>query len=222
MGIRLNRKPPDIYFKKKATGGVKFNATCAVTQLGDDPSDTVTRILGSYRIHNAEVLFREDASVDDLIDVIEGNRNYIRCLYVYNKIDSLSIEEIDELARKPDSLVISVHLNLNLDYMLQKMWEYMGLIRVYTKRRGQAPDLVEPVILSNQRHGLTVEAVCKGISKEFVPIFNFALVWGRSTKHNPQRVGLHHSLVDEDVVQIVLKSLAQQKQSKDYRERVDE
>jgi hypothetical protein len=25
-----------------------------------------------YRIHNAEVLFREDATVDDLIDVIEG------------------------------------------------------------------------------------------------------------------------------------------------------
>ena len=43
--------------------------------------------------------------------------------YVYNKIDSLSIEEIDDLARKPDSLVISVHLNLNMDYMLQKMWE---------------------------------------------------------------------------------------------------
>lgn len=58
VGIRLNRRPPDIYFKKKATGGVKFNSTCSVTQLGDDPSDTVTRILGSYRIHNAEVLFR--------------------------------------------------------------------------------------------------------------------------------------------------------------------
>lgn len=39
-----------------------------------------------YKIHNAEVLFREDASVDDLIDVIEGNRKYTRCLYVYNKV----------------------------------------------------------------------------------------------------------------------------------------
>ena len=60
MGIRLNRRPPGIYFRKKATGGVKFNATCALTQLGDSPTDAVTRILGSYRIHNAEVLFRED------------------------------------------------------------------------------------------------------------------------------------------------------------------
>jgi ribosome-interacting GTPase 1 len=33
-----------------------------------------------YKIHNAEVLFREDCDADDLIDVIEGNRRYIRCL----------------------------------------------------------------------------------------------------------------------------------------------
>lgn len=30
MGIRLNRNPPDIYFKKKPTGGIKFNATVSV------------------------------------------------------------------------------------------------------------------------------------------------------------------------------------------------
>ncbi|RYG59089.1 GTP-binding protein, partial [archaeon] len=78
MGIRLNRSPPDIYFRRKPTGGIKFNATCPLSKLGDNPQDAVTRILGGYRIHNAEVLFREDCGVDDLIDVIEGNRKYIR------------------------------------------------------------------------------------------------------------------------------------------------
>ena len=28
------------------------------------------------QVHNAEVLFREDASVDEFIDIIEGNRKY--------------------------------------------------------------------------------------------------------------------------------------------------
>lgn len=221
MGIRLNREPPGIYFKKKATGGIKFNATCPLTHLGDVPSETVTRILGGYRIHNAEVLFREDCGVDDLIDVIEGNRKYVRCLYVYNKIDTLSIEEVDELARMPNSVVISIYMNLNLDYLLQKMWEYMGLVRIYTKRRGYAPDLSEPMVLSPQRHGFTVEAACKSISREFLPIFNFALIWGKSAKFNPQRVGLSHVLQDEDVIQVVAKTLVQQKQSKDYVHRVD-
>jgi ribosome-interacting GTPase 1 len=33
-----------------------------------------------YKIHNADVLFKEDCDMDDLIDVIEGNRRYVRCL----------------------------------------------------------------------------------------------------------------------------------------------
>ena len=74
-----------------------------------------------------------------MIDILEVNRKYIRCLYVYNKIDTLSIEEVDELARKPNSIVISVQLKLNIDVMLQTMWDYLGLIRIYTKRRGQPP-----------------------------------------------------------------------------------
>lgn len=137
------------------------------------------------------------------------------------QIDTLSIEEVDELARKPDSIVISIYMNLNLDVMLQKMWDYLGLIRIYTKRRGQAPDLLEPIVLSSERHGLSIETATTSISKELLGIFNFALVWGRSTKYNPQRVGLSHQLMDEDVLQIVTKTVAQQKRSKDYQERVE-
>ena len=33
-------------------------------------------------IFNAEVLFREDASAEDFIDVVAGNRIYLPCLYV--------------------------------------------------------------------------------------------------------------------------------------------
>jgi hypothetical protein len=42
--------------------------------------------LQEYRIHNCELLFKEDIGVDDLIDLIEGNRRYVKCLYVYNKV----------------------------------------------------------------------------------------------------------------------------------------
>ena len=111
-----------------------------------------------YKIHNCELMFREDISADQLIDVVLGNRKYVRCLYAYNKIDNITLEQVDALAREPNSVVISVHAQLNLDELLARMWEYMGLIRIYTKRKGSPPDLVEPVVLSDQRHGITVEA----------------------------------------------------------------
>lgn len=38
--------------------------------------------------------------VDDFIDVIEGNRKYVKCLYVYNKIDMLSLPQLEEIARR--------------------------------------------------------------------------------------------------------------------------
>lgn len=39
-------------------------------------------------------------------------------------------------------------LQLNLDRLLARMWEEMGLVRVYTKPQGQQPDFTDPVVLS--------------------------------------------------------------------------
>ena len=87
-----------------------------------------------YKMHNTDILFKDDATVDDLIDVIEGNRRYVKCLYVYNKIDVCSIEEVDEIARQPNSIPASAGLDLNMDGLLAAIWEKMALVRVYTKK----------------------------------------------------------------------------------------
>lgn len=39
-------------------------------------------------------------------------------------------------------------IQLNLDRLLAKMWDEMGLVRVYTKPQGQQPDFTDPVVLS--------------------------------------------------------------------------
>lgn len=44
-------------------------------------------------------------------------------------------------SRLPHHVVISCEMNLNMDYLLEKVWEYLALVRVYTKKPGNAPDL---------------------------------------------------------------------------------
>jgi ribosome-interacting GTPase 1 len=182
----------------------------------------VYQILKEYKISSADVLAREDITVDQLVDAVEGNRVYCPALYLYNKIDTVTIEEIDQLARMPHSIVGSVSFNYNIsgpmedDMLKQKMWEYLGLTRCYTKRKGSAPDVGEPVVLSRIRRGTLVRSLCANISTELLRDFNYALVWGTSAKHMPQRCGLDHPLDDQDVVQIVTKTVKQQSQDKNY------
>lgn len=47
------------------------------------------------------------------------------------------MEEVDKLARQPHSVVVSCNMKLNLDYMLETIWNYLSLIQVYTKKRGR-------------------------------------------------------------------------------------
>lgn len=148
VGIRLNQRPPDVTFSKKKTGGgVRFASTVPQPLLGPEPEKLVTQILREYKVTTADVLAREEITVDQLVDVILGNREYKPCLYLYNKIDTITIEEVDQLARQPHSVVGSVYKHWNIgepwedDLLKRKLWEYLELTRVYTKRKGSPPDL---------------------------------------------------------------------------------
>lgn len=44
---------------------------------------------------------------------------------------------------------------------------------------------------------------CNAIHKTIVEQFRVAIVYGRSVKHQPQRVGLSHVLEDEDISKFV-------------------
>jgi uncharacterized protein len=141
-------------------------------------------------MHNAHVTFRGDYDIDDLIDVIEGNRKYVKCLYVYNKIDTVSMEEVDEIARGDLSAAISVIMELGLDILLNKIWRLLGMVRVYTKKRGFNPDFGDPIILTAGRAGVTVQSCMEQIHRSLLEDFSNASVWGKSVKFSPMKCGL--------------------------------
>lgn len=201
FGIRVNKEPPNIVFRKKDKGGINITNTVPLTKLD---TDEVKAVLGEYRISSADVAFRCDATIDDLIDVIEAqNRRYIPAIYVLNKIDSISIEELDLLYRIPNAVPISSENGWNLDELLEYMWKRLNLVRVYTKPKGLMPDYDSPVVLRQNRS--SVEDFCNAIHKSMVEQFRTAVVYGTSVKHQPQHVGLSHVLKDEDVITILKK-----------------
>ncbi|PRP83477.1 hypothetical protein PROFUN_04351 [Planoprotostelium fungivorum] len=201
FGIRLNKKPPNMSFKRKERGGIALTHVGNFTPTHLD-QDTVKAVLSEYKIHNADIILRENSTVDELIDVIEGNRIYVPCLYVLNKIDQLTLEELQLLDKIPHYVPISAGLEWNLDELLDKIWEYLDLQRIYTKPKGQIPDYEAPVVM---RRDCTVEDFCNKIHRTILRQFKYAAVWGASVKFNPQKCGKDHVLQDEDVVQIIKK-----------------
>lgn len=169
FGIRINKSPPNIVFKKKDKGGINVTATVPLTHIDHDE---IKAVLGEYRIANADIAIRCDATVDDLIDVLEAkSRSYIPVLYALNKIDAISIEELDLLYRIPNACPISSAQGWNVDELLEQMqvlsrfgsskladqsrWEKLNLVRVYTKPKGRMPDYSAPVVLRS--NACTVE-----------------------------------------------------------------
>ncbi|RMD43459.1 hypothetical protein DV735_g1679, partial [Chaetothyriales sp. CBS 134920] len=199
VGIRLNRSPPNITLRVKKAGGMKITFQSPPRYLDEK---MLYNILRDYKILNCEVLVRdEEATVDDFIDVImKDHRKYINCLYVYNKVDAVSLDFLDELAHEDNTVVMSCELDLGVDDVVDRCWQELRLIRIYTKRQSVDPQFGEALIV---RSGSTIEDVCDQIHRTLKDTFKYALVWGASAKHIPQRVGLSHVVMDEDVVQIV-------------------
>lgn len=200
FGLRLNKDPPNITYKRKDKGGINLTATVLQSELD---MDTVKAILGEYRINSADITLRQDATTEELIDVIEGNRIYVPCLYVLNKIDQISVEELDIIYKIPHCVPISAHHKWNFDDLLEKMWFYLRLVRLYTKPKGQLPDYSSPVVLRQDHQ--SIEDFCNKLHRTIIKEFKYALVWGSSVKHAPQKVGKEHVLADEDVIQVVKK-----------------
>lgn len=112
FGIRLNKSPPDIDFKRKDKGGIIISRMVDGNKVSDE---VIKAILKEYKINNADICLKCDASEDDIIDIIEGNRKYIPCLYALNKIDAITLDELNILDQIEHYVPIAGDLGWNLD-----------------------------------------------------------------------------------------------------------
>uniref|UniRef100_A0A915IYF7 OBG-type G domain-containing protein n=1 Tax=Romanomermis culicivorax TaxID=13658 RepID=A0A915IYF7_ROMCU len=101
FGIRLNKTPPNIYFKKKDKGGLNLTST-----------------------------------------------------------------ELDIIYKIPHCVPLSAHHKWNFDDLLEKIWCYLNLIRIYTKPKGQLPDYSAPIVVHAEAH--LIEDLCAKIHKNLL------------------------------------------------------
>ncbi len=200
-GVRINQRPPRIVVQHSDRGGLTVSSTVRLSHLAGGGAAQIAREFG---FHNGSIVFREDATVDQLIDVLAGNRVYLPAIFAVNKAEMLTVGERAKLAadlKGFDPLFISARGKVGLEELVEKIGRSLRFIRVYVKPPGQPPDLEEPVIL---RLGDSIAGLLRRLPTDLDRGFRAAQVWGKSARFPGQTVGREHVLADEDIVTVVI------------------
>jgi hypothetical protein len=164
-------------------------------------------------IENKEILSIARAS--DLILVIVTSLNELAQLsallkkenitnkkvFILNKVENVPHEELKKFF-KLDVMRISTKEKAGINDIRQKIFESIGLIRVYTKEPGKKAHLDKPMIIEKDS---SIKDMAEKIRKDFPSRFLKAKVWGSSAKFDGQTVGIEHVLKDKDIVEMYIK-----------------
>ncbi|UIP00262.1 GTP-binding protein [Halobaculum sp. CBA1158] len=202
--VRLDTEPPNISVRKTHKDGIQ------VTMRDDVSLDeqTVKDVLRAHGFVNADVTIPHDLTIDELIDGVMDNREYLPSIVAVNKADLIDEDylptveaDLREHGIDPDDAIfISAEEEKGLDVLRERIFDALGLIRIYMDKPGRGVDREEPLVL---REGDTVGDACEKLGGSFDERFKFARVSGPSAKHDDQQVGQSHELADEDVLRIV-------------------
>ena len=197
--IRLNKKKPQVWIKKKLKGGIQIGKTVKL----DVEDETLRKVLREFRINNADVLIRSKIDLDDFIDCIEQNRKYLPAFTCVSKADLVSEKELKAVMKEvKGDVFVSAEKNINIDKLKELIFDKLDFIRIYMKEPKKEADLKEPLIVFR---GATIKDVCDKTHKSFASRFKFARVWGSSAKFDAQKKMLKHVLEDKDILEVHLR-----------------
>jgi small GTP-binding protein len=130
-------------------------------------------------------------------------KSFIPLLVLANKCDDEASVEVYELfcqLADPEweCLPISAATSRNLEQLKRRVYDEMGIIRIYSKAPGEEPDRTAPFVI---KEGSTLEEFARKIHKDFYDKLAFARVWG-SSMFDGQMVQRDYVLQDEDVVEL--------------------
>lgn len=91
----------------------------------------------------------------------------------------------------------SVKSSQKMDKVKERIYQALGIIRVYTKIPGHPPDMEDPVVL--KKDSLVIDAA-RAIHKDFARNLKYARIWG-SDEFKGQKVEREHHLEEGDILE---------------------
>jgi len=175
-------------------------------------------------LRNADALLLVvDASSDDCLDQLEGILTHLRerrvlrdevvegvhahtledCMVVATKIDAPGAAENLEILKEylPSGLefvATSAATGENLETLRRRVFDLLGVIRIYTKVPGRPPDMGQPFIL---KKGSAVVDMAAAVHRDFPSKLKSARIWG-SARFDGQSVPRDYVLQDKDIVEL--------------------
>jgi uncharacterized protein len=174
------------------------DAAILILDLADDDgpfaAETVLERLASVKtiLVGAKPESQEDHSIQ-----------YVKTLLIANKIDLPGAPDRLEIVKEMFGGKFPVHAiaaehGTSLEELRNAIYEFLKVIRVYTKQPGKPPDMTSPFTCPI---GSTVVQMAELVHRDFADKLKSARIWGTGV-HDGQAVGREHVLHDKDVVEL--------------------
>lgn len=165
-------------------------------------SDAVVMVVDLAMDIDRQLEFLTEQLIEAKI-LIDGDSEYKLAIIATKGDLPGSKEAYQELLKKAKWTVYPTAYNNeeSLEQLKKSLFELLKVIRVYTKPPGAKPNLDEAFVI---RRGATVADVAEKIHTSFLKRFRYAKIWGTSTVHDGQQVGLDHILHDKDIIELTL------------------
>lgn len=188
-GIRLNVKPPKISVHKMHKGAIQI-----IDPYNSFDKEEIIDIAKEMGCDNAIIQLGEKIeNADRLIDGLVKTRKYMPAVELITKMDLAKPADIKKIPERV--LKMCVDQNLGIEEFKEKIWQGLGLVRVYLKKdRTSEADKNDPLIVKNTSN---LDQVLKRISNQMRDDVGKAYIWGKNARFPGQEVSFSFQVFDE-------------------------
>jgi ribosome-interacting GTPase 1 len=176
------------------------DAALLLVDLGDDDGPFAAEVVIDRLAQTKTILTDQPPAAGE-----DPTIHYTRTLLAANKADLPGAEDRLEIVREmfgprfPIHVVAAEH-GTGLEELRNALYQFLNVIRVYTKQPGKPPDLTSPFTCPV---GSTLVEMAALVHRDFAEGLKSARIWGTGV-YDGQTVKRDHVLHDKDVVELHL------------------